>query len=325
MTILKRENGVPVDWVIKWSDLEEAASPSADGPSQADLARLMALACKNPNRSDVTLPYVKYRPYTPNADVVRKGIDGFEYKAWEHAKTFAFEAPIAAISGGTSLVAKVVRVGSSFRGVWNGLEGGYNVFKTGKLSAEDVFAISMAYLDAKGLNAELGTGTGVKRNYQKPKNSDLDRFKKPAIEDVVPPPANGPGSATHRAERWSDYQGRGGKWSYERWSKQYDVNMNQASRANSAVDKFHEGLGWGEREVTIDVEGVPRRLDIADRATMRGVEHKTGYQSLTRDNAWEITRDEILMKQGWSIRWQFDGDASKPLLKALNDAGIPHN
>jgi hypothetical protein len=98
--------------------------------------------------------------------------------------------------------------------------------------------------------------------------------------------------------------------------------MQRANKANAAVKAYHERLSWGKREVTIDVEGVPRRLDIADVKRQRGVEHKTGYQGLTAANQWEIARDEILVKRGWNIYWYFEGRASKRLIKALDDAGI---
>jgi len=101
--------------------------------------------------------------------------------------------------------------------------------------------------------------------------------------------------------------------------------MVRATQANAAADEFWKQLGWGRREVLIDVEGVPRTLDIADVQTRRGVEYKTGYQTATQENLWEITRDQILAEQGWSIRWHFKGEASEPLLKALREAGIPYS
>jgi hypothetical protein len=98
--------------------------------------------------------------------------------------------------------------------------------------------------------------------------------------------------------------------------------MARARIANEVADAYHEQLGWGTREATVKVEGVDRRLDIADIATRRGVEVKSGQQYLTQENAWEILRDKILVEQGWSIEWHFDGKASGPLLKALQDATI---
>ena len=73
------------------------------------------------------------------------------------------------------------------------------------------------------------------------------------------------------------------------------------------------------------VDGVDyaRRLDIADEATLQGVEYKTGYQTATQDNLWEIARDKALQdKAGWSIKWVFRDSASQPLQDALTQAGI---
>ncbi|VTR96974.1 hypothetical protein [Tuwongella immobilis] len=131
----------------------------------------------------------------------------------------------------------------------------------------------------------------------------IDDVSTPGKPPAVAPasgkiPAGAPGSAEHKALRWQEYKARGGDWSFERWEKTYELNMERATKAYEAVNKYHGQLGWGKREVTIDVEGVPRRLDIADVARQRGVEYKTGYQSRTQDNLWEIARDEALVKQG---------------------------
>jgi len=132
-----------------------------------------------------------------------------------------------------------------------------------------------------------------------------------------------PGSPAHKSKRWEEYQERGGEWSYERWSKTYDNNMHRARVANQAVDDYHETLGWGKREVTVDVEGQARRLDIADVDAMKGVEMKSGnYFSRTEDIRSEIARDRKLVEQGWEIDWVIEGRASQPLIDELKDAGI---
>jgi hypothetical protein len=132
------------------------------------------------------------------------------------------------------------------------------------------------------------------------------------------------GSPTHRAARWEQYQDRGGTWDYERWSNVYEQNMGRATRANKDVDAYHRSLGWGSREVPLDVDGLTRRLDIADKASFRGREVKTGYQTATKENLWEIQRDQALRKGGWDIQWHFTGRASRQLLEALRRAGIPY-
>lgn len=134
-----------------------------------------------------------------------------------------------------------------------------------------------------------------------------------------------PGTPEHKAQRWQEYLDRGGTWDYDHWSKTYDQNVDRAKVAAAAADAYQARLGWGEREVTVDVEGVPRRLDIGDERTQRGVEVKTGNQYADQDNLWEIERDRILREQGWDIRWHFEGYASKPLKEALDKAGIPYD
>jgi len=157
--------------------------------------------------------------------------------------------------------------------------------------------------------------------------AEADTTKIDPAEVTDTPAPGAPGSKQHRDARWAEYVARTtpeNRWSPERWNKQYDINMKQALKANKAVADYHTTLGWGEREVTVDVEGVARRLDIADTTPgrMRGIEYKTGDIYASQDILWEVTRDKILVDQGWSITWVFEGHASKPLLQALSDAKI---
>jgi Domain of unknown function (DUF4157) len=148
-----------------------------------------------------------------------------------------------------------------------------------------------------------------------------------ATTDAAPTTTKGeltPGSTEHKAARWAEYQARGGKWKYDRWSNVYERNMVRAREAAKAAKAYRDKLGWGKMEVTVDVEGEVRRLDIGDKLTKRGVEVKTGYQYNSPENQWEILRDQILRdKMGWDISWHFEGTASKPLKDALNAAKIP--
>ena len=136
-----------------------------------------------------------------------------------------------------------------------------------------------------------------------------------------------PGSAEHKAATWDFYKARGGDWGYDSWSSVYDANQVRAAQANAAADRFHQTLNWGTREVTIDGitvdgEATSRRLDIADKALQKGIEYKTGYQTATVDNLWELKRDAELVRRGWDIQWVFRDRASEPLLEALRNAGI---
>lgn len=137
-----------------------------------------------------------------------------------------------------------------------------------------------------------------------------------------------PGTPSHKAQRWEEYQENGGQWDYDRWSKTYDNNMVRARKAHEEVNRYHAEAGWGRREVTVDVEvdGVKmtRRLDIADAApdNPRGVEFKTGYQTANQSNLSELARDEALVRNGWDIEWVVKGKASEPLKKAIEDSGV---
>jgi hypothetical protein len=137
------------------------------------------------------------------------------------------------------------------------------------------------------------------------------------------------GSAEHRAASWELYNQRPNDgWNYERWSTTYAINQNRATQANAAASDYHNQLGWGQREVTVTtVVGAatwPRRLDIADEHSQRGIEYKTGYQTASADNLWELRRDADLVRRGWQIEWVFRDRASQPLLDALDQAGIQH-
>ncbi|WP_276682436.1 hypothetical protein [Thalassolituus oleivorans] len=140
------------------------------------------------------------------------------------------------------------------------------------------------------------------------------------------------GSPEHRAQRWEEYQERGGKWNKDRWDKQYDINMQQANKANKAVDSYAakhnltEETGWKkETTITDTTSGTSRRLDIANSKTNEAIEHKTGKQYLSKDILSEAERDAKIMENtDWEIRWHFDDYASKPLLSKLDELGIQY-
>lgn len=130
----------------------------------------------------------------------------------------------------------------------------------------------------------------------------------------------------HKDARWAEYQAGGGTWDYDRWSVTYEQNQTRAIRSNEAVARYAEENSWPATEETvrveIDGEEYVRRLDLADPANLRAAEHKMGYQSLTRDNAWELERDAQLVENGWEVAWTFDREPSAPLRAALEDADI---
>jgi len=135
-------------------------------------------------------------------------------------------------------------------------------------------------------------------------------------------------------ESWQQYLDSGRTLGYAHWARSHDANQTKAPKAAEAVKAYQQTLGWGRTEVTVHVEidGVQyaRRLDIADNdpAVLKGVEVKTGYQTLTtgkNSNEWEIKRDKVLVENGWDIQWVFRDITQRPsenLLKALDEANI---
>jgi hypothetical protein len=138
------------------------------------------------------------------------------------------------------------------------------------------------------------------------------------------PNNNLPGSPEHKADRWAKYKAKGGSWDYPRWSANYDENIVRATKANAARDAYMQQLGWGIKELEVEVEGVIRKLDIGDPLARRGIEFKTGNIGLSQEIRWEILRDQVLREQRWDIRWVFQGKPSKGLISELDKAGIPY-
>jgi hypothetical protein len=136
-----------------------------------------------------------------------------------------------------------------------------------------------------------------------------------------------PGSDSHKKVRREMYELIGGDLPYPTWEKIYASNVEKATQASAVVVAEQQRLGWGKTEQTVSTgRNEVRRLDIADIKSMKGVEVKA-YETrkiyATDDIVWEVERDAKLIKLGWEITWVLvDTEASAPLLKLLNDAGV---
>lgn len=131
-----------------------------------------------------------------------------------------------------------------------------------------------------------------------------------------------PTTAIHKAQRWADYQARSGDWTFERWSQGYENSVRQYQRGNAIADRYHQTLGWGQREVPVTLNGKTRVLDIADLEQFIGVEVKSGYVSHRRSIATQVRFDTNLVRRGWTITWYVEGRFSDPLRRVLLRAGI---
>jgi hypothetical protein len=150
-----------------------------------------------------------------------------------------------------------------------------------------------------------------------------------AASDIVrgaPTPKPKPGTPEHEAQAWERYQERGGQLPYEQWRNRYRANIENPGKSHQMMDDYRDALKWPDREKTVtSSDGHTRRLDIADVARKRAVEHKTGGQYRSPENLSEIERDAKLVEDGWNIVWVFEkGRPSQPLLDELREAGIPY-
>ncbi|MGT2867192.1 hypothetical protein ACVRZH_10000, partial [Streptococcus fryi] len=122
----------------------------------------------------------------------------------------------------------------------------------------------------------------------------------------------------HKAQRWLDYQNRQGKWSYQRWSKQYDVNMKNNTFGLERERLYREVLG-GESRV-LKTAFTLRQIDRMDGNVLQQL--KTGKVSLTKQAKIDIQKDIYLKNQGYDVSYVLEKGASKPFLQALDDYDI---
>ena len=142
----------------------------------------------------------------------------------------------------------------------------------------------------------------------------------PSVESVTPRELI-PGTPEHKAQRWKDYQARdNASWSYERWSKQYDINMRNASYGLSRERKYREVFGGESRVLKTDF--TLRQIDIADGTSLKQL--KTGKVSLTKQAKIDIQKDAWLMDEGYDVEYILEKGASKPFLNALDENNIPY-
>ena len=133
-----------------------------------------------------------------------------------------------------------------------------------------------------------------------------------------------PGTARHKAQRWLEYQESGRKWKYPRWSKQYAVNMRNATKPLLREAQYRAALN-GQNRILRTPFG-RRQVDVYIAAKRRLVQLKTGKESLTTTrrgaNTLAIQKDAWLVKQGWRVEWVLEKGGSAPLLEALKKANI---
>ncbi len=130
-----------------------------------------------------------------------------------------------------------------------------------------------------------------------------------------------PGSPAHKAQRWEDYKG---DWNFERWSKQYDVNMKNNSYGLGREKEYRKILGGiSKMEKT---KFTNRQIDIAKLKERYLGQLKTGKHYLTKQAKIDIKKDAWLVKyKGYKVEYILEKGGSKPLLEALKKNGIDYH
>ncbi|WP_267965328.1 hypothetical protein, partial [Testudinibacter sp. TR-2022] len=135
------------------------------------------------------------------------------------------------------------------------------------------------------------------------------------------------GTPEHKAQRWKQYEERmkdnPKKYSYERWSKQYDTNMKNVSYGLSREQAYRDQLG-GKSE-TVKTPHTNRQIDISKPDEMYAGQAKTGKVSLTEQAKIDIQKDASMVKDGYKVEYILEKGASKNFIEALEKAGIDYH
>lgn len=131
------------------------------------------------------------------------------------------------------------------------------------------------------------------------------------------------GTPQHKAQRWKDYQAKNGKWSYERWSKQYDTNMKNNSHGLGMEKAYRDKLGGVSK--TLKTKHTNRQIDIYKPKEKYLGQLKTGKQYLTKQAKIDIKKDAWLVKEGNQVEYILEKGGSKPLLESLKKNRIDYH
>ena len=175
-----------------------------------------------------------------------------------------------------------------------------------------------------GAKKEAGQGGGTSRESSGGSSEQLPQAR--PSNSVKPAPGE-PLSPEHKAQRWQEYQKRGGPLKYEQWSVKYEVAM-QNPKAGIAREAEYRAA-WGGENKRLDSPYGERQIDCYIDSERRLVQIKTGKEDLTttakigrRSNKEAIEVDAWFVKQGYTVEWILEKGGSRPLLEALRKAGI---
>lgn len=254
---------------------------------------------------------------TPASDLVGAGISIARGDYWGAALSTVSMVPY--LGDAVAKPVKAVRATKAIAGLEKkvaALTKTVNDLKKAKKEAEAVEAAAKEAKLAKEADAAKDAAARQEKSAAK-KDKDCEDCKSKKSK-----PKLKAGTPEHKANRWERYQKRGGEKGYDEWSKQYEVNMrNYKYGAEREVEyrKFMDAT-----EGTLKTPFSKRQVDILKESEMYAGQLKTGPVSLTRENILAIKKDAALVDRGWKVEHILEQGASKPYLKALEDAGIEY-
>jgi hypothetical protein len=130
------------------------------------------------------------------------------------------------------------------------------------------------------------------------------------------------GTAKHKAQRWADYQARGGTWGPERWGKQYDTNMRNVKVGLQREAAYRAAMGGVSTSKKTPF--TLRQIDVYKASSAYMGQIKSGRVSLSKQAVIDIKKDAHFVDLGFKVEYILEKGASKQFLKALNEAGISY-
>jgi len=202
-------------------------------------------------------------------------------------------------------------------GIGNVAQGASKIRHAGKLkSLGSIFRNLGKLLKRKKLRRKVRVNVDTKKpvNTELPENKPLSAKPKEKLT---------PNTPQHKKDRWERYQKRGGKKSYEEWSKQYDTNMRNYQYGAAREAEYRDAMDASEG--TVKTAFTNRQIDILKQEDMYAGQLKTGPVSLTKENILAIKKDADLVQNGYQVEHILEKGASKPYLDALEKAGIDYH
>lgn len=112
------------------------------------------------------------------------------------------------------------------------------------------------------------------------------------------------------------------KWSYERWSKQYDINMKNYKFSLEREIEYRKVLGGtnGTRKTPY----TNRQIDILKESEGYMGQLKTGKLYLTEQVKLDLKKDAYFVNKGFFVEYILESGASQAVLDTMDYYGIKY-